>query len=137
MPVVNLATGEATESVELKAGIFGAKVRSDLLHQMVVWHLANRRAGLASVRTREGDDDKTIVVKTKLIEFICDVVWSNRRKEEVKWQDRRVKYLNKKERVTPVWVRCARHKGKVREQPMVLIRKIGVIRSIRRSGSSQ
>ena len=74
MPVVNLATGETTESVELKAGIFGVKVRTDLLHQMVVWHLANRRAGNASVRAGAKEKAKAIMMKMKLIEFVCNVV---------------------------------------------------------------
>jgi len=49
VPVVNLATGSTGEQVELKSNIFGARVRPDLLHQMVVWHLANKRRGLANV----------------------------------------------------------------------------------------
>ena len=50
VPVMNIATGETSGSVELKPSIFGVPVRTDLLHQMVVWHLANKRLGLASVR---------------------------------------------------------------------------------------
>lgn len=50
VPVVNVTTGESVETVDLKPSIFGVPVRTDLLHQLVVWHLANKRKGLASVR---------------------------------------------------------------------------------------
>lgn len=64
VPVLNLATGEATESVELKTNIFGVPVRTDLLHQMVVWHLANTRRGLANVR---GHSERRDTVEVRVL----------------------------------------------------------------------
>jgi large subunit ribosomal protein L4 len=42
--VKTLANGEAGE-IELSDGIFGLQPRADLLHRMVTWQLAKRRAG--------------------------------------------------------------------------------------------
>ncbi len=40
------------ETVELSEAVFGAEVKTHLLHHVVVAHLASRRAGTASTKTR-------------------------------------------------------------------------------------
>jgi large subunit ribosomal protein L4 len=47
----NLAA-EEVGSLELADGVFGIKVRPDILHRVVVWQLAKRRAGTHKVKTR-------------------------------------------------------------------------------------
>lgn len=44
--------GKAAGSVELSDAVFGADVRTDILHRVVNWQLAKRRAGTASVLER-------------------------------------------------------------------------------------
>lgn len=44
--------GKKDGSVELSKDIFGAEVRKDLLHRVVLWQQAKRRAGTASTLTR-------------------------------------------------------------------------------------
>jgi large subunit ribosomal protein L4 len=44
--------GEASGSVELKDDIFGLEPRADILHRMVRWQLAKRRAGTHKVKNR-------------------------------------------------------------------------------------
>jgi large subunit ribosomal protein L4 len=39
-------------TVDLDEGVFGAEVRADILHRMVTWQLAKRRAGTHSSKTR-------------------------------------------------------------------------------------
>ncbi|MCX7629779.1 MAG: 50S ribosomal protein L4 [Geminicoccaceae bacterium] len=51
LPVRNLAA-EEVGTVELDDSIFGVEVRPDILHQVVVWQLAKRRAGTHKVKTR-------------------------------------------------------------------------------------
>jgi large subunit ribosomal protein L4 len=53
MPVQirNLAA-EEVGSVELADAIFGVEVRADILHRVVLWQLAKRRAGTHKVKTR-------------------------------------------------------------------------------------
>src|SRR6476469_39797 len=47
----NLAA-EEVGSVELADAVFGVEVRADLLHRVVLWQLAKRRAGTHKVKTR-------------------------------------------------------------------------------------
>jgi large subunit ribosomal protein L4 len=47
----NLAA-EEVGSVELADAIFGVEVRADILHRVVLWQLAKRRAGTHKVKTR-------------------------------------------------------------------------------------
>lgn len=49
--VKNLAA-EEVGSVELPDSIFGVEVRPDILHRVVIWQLAKRRAGTHKVKTR-------------------------------------------------------------------------------------
>jgi large subunit ribosomal protein L4 len=49
--VKNLAA-EEVGSVELSDAVFGVEVRPDILHRVVVWQLAKRRAGTHKVKTR-------------------------------------------------------------------------------------
>ena len=51
--VTNLAA-ESVGSVELPDGVFGVEVRGDILHRVVLWQLAKRRAGTHKVKTRAG-----------------------------------------------------------------------------------
>ncbi len=54
MPTVQVldAKGKATDSVELKADVFGGEIRGPLLHQAVTRELADRRAGTHDTRGR-------------------------------------------------------------------------------------
>lgn len=54
MPQVELfdQKGEAQGTIDLSEKVFGAPLRRDLLHQAVVRHLANRRAGTADTKGR-------------------------------------------------------------------------------------
>ena len=47
----NLAA-EEVGSVELADAVFGVEVRADILHRVVLWQLAKRRAGTHKVKTR-------------------------------------------------------------------------------------
>jgi large subunit ribosomal protein L4 len=47
----NLAA-EELGSLELADGVFGVEVRADILHRVVLWQLAKRRAGTHKVKTR-------------------------------------------------------------------------------------
>lgn len=49
--VKNLAA-EKVGSLELADAVFGVEVRSDILHRVVLWQLAKRRAGTHKVKTR-------------------------------------------------------------------------------------
>jgi large subunit ribosomal protein L4 len=49
--VRNLAA-EEVGAVELPDAIFGVEVRTDILHRVVLWQLAKRRAGTHKVKTR-------------------------------------------------------------------------------------
>lgn len=51
VPVRNLMA-EEVGTLELDDSIFGVEVRPDILHQVVVWQLAKRRAGTHKVKTR-------------------------------------------------------------------------------------
>lgn len=51
VPVRNLMA-EEVGTLELDDLIFGVEVRPDILHQVVVWQLAKRRAGTHKVKTR-------------------------------------------------------------------------------------
>lgn len=44
--------GEVVGSVELSDEVFGAPVRRDILHRVVTWQLAKRRAGTHKVKSR-------------------------------------------------------------------------------------
>jgi large subunit ribosomal protein L4 len=50
--VLTLKDGKAAGSVDLNDDIFGLEPRSDILHRMVVWQLAKRRAGTRKTQTR-------------------------------------------------------------------------------------
>lgn len=50
--VVTLKGGKTLGSVELSDDIFGLRPRADILHRMVVWQLARRRAGTRKTQTR-------------------------------------------------------------------------------------
>eukprot|EP01128_Nolandella_sp_AFSM9_P009030 TRINITY_DN5670_c0_g1_i1.p1 TRINITY_DN5670_c0_g1~~TRINITY_DN5670_c0_g1_i1.p1 ORF type:complete len:310 (-),score=108.40 TRINITY_DN5670_c0_g1_i1:65-925(-) len=53
MPVRDLITGKKTEdTIKLDSSVFGANVRPDIMHRVVVWKLACKRSGMASVKTR-------------------------------------------------------------------------------------
>src|SRR4051795_8340015 len=47
----NLAA-EEVGSVDLADAVFGVEVRTDILHRVVLWQLAKRRAGTHKVKTR-------------------------------------------------------------------------------------
>ena len=49
--VVNLAA-EGVGELELSDAVFGVDVRSDILHRVVLWQLAKRRAGTHDVKNR-------------------------------------------------------------------------------------
>src|SRR3954467_5265923 len=49
--IKNLAA-EEVGSLELSDAIFGVEVRPDILHRVVLWQLAKRRAGTHKVKTR-------------------------------------------------------------------------------------
>src|SRR5918994_5742630 len=49
--IKNLAA-EEVGSLELPETIFGVEVRADILHRVVLWQLAKRRAGTHKVKTR-------------------------------------------------------------------------------------
>ena len=49
--IKNLAA-EEVGSVELADAVFGVEVRPDILHRVVLWQLAKRRAGTHKVKTR-------------------------------------------------------------------------------------
>ncbi len=49
--VKNLAA-EEVGSIELADSVFGVEVRSDILHRVVTWQLAKRRAGTHKTKTR-------------------------------------------------------------------------------------
>src|SRR4051794_6686730 len=51
LSVKNLAA-EDVGVVELSEAIFGVEVRVDILHRVVTWQLAKRRAGTHKVKTR-------------------------------------------------------------------------------------
>lgn len=51
VPVKNLAA-EEVGSLELADAVFGVEVRPDILHRVVTWQLAKRRAGTHKVKTR-------------------------------------------------------------------------------------
>lgn len=55
--VLTLDAGDAGE-IELPDGIFGLEPRADLLHRVVVWQLAKRRAGTHKTKTR-GEVNRT------------------------------------------------------------------------------
>ena len=50
--ITSLDGGEASGSIELKDDIFGLEPRMDLIHRMVRWQLAKRRAGTHAVKNR-------------------------------------------------------------------------------------
>lgn len=54
MPTVDVMdkTRKAVDKVDLPDDIFNIEVQSDVLHQIVRWQLAKRRAGSASTKTR-------------------------------------------------------------------------------------
>lgn len=51
VPVKNLSA-EEVGSLELSDAIFGVEVRPDILHRVVTWQLAKRRAGTHKAKTR-------------------------------------------------------------------------------------
>jgi large subunit ribosomal protein L4 len=51
LKVINLAA-DAVGEVELNDAVFGIEVRPDILHRVVVWQLAKRRAGTHDVKNR-------------------------------------------------------------------------------------
>jgi len=51
VPLYNV-NGEEIGEVELSDKVFGAEIREDLMHKVVVAQLANRRQGTASTKTR-------------------------------------------------------------------------------------
>jgi large subunit ribosomal protein L4 len=53
----NLAA-EEMGPIELADGVFGVEIRPDILHRVVVWQLAKRRAGTHKVKTR-GEINRT------------------------------------------------------------------------------
>jgi large subunit ribosomal protein L4 len=55
--VLNL-DADSTSEIELKDSIFGLEPRADLIHRVVVWQLAKRRAGTHKVLTR-GEINRT------------------------------------------------------------------------------
>ena len=50
--ITSLDGGDAAGSIELKDEIFGLEPRKDLIHRMVRWQLAKRRAGTHAVKNR-------------------------------------------------------------------------------------
>ena len=49
---INNLAAEEVGSVELADAVFGVEVRADILHRVVLWQLAKRRAGTHKVKTR-------------------------------------------------------------------------------------
>ena len=49
---VKYLAAEEVGSVELSDAVFGVEVRGDILHRVVLWQLAKRRAGTHKVKTR-------------------------------------------------------------------------------------
>lgn len=54
MPVVDVfnIAGEKVKEIELDESVFGAEVKPHLLHDVVVWQMANRRAATAKTKSR-------------------------------------------------------------------------------------
>lgn len=54
MPVVDVfnIAGEKVKEIQLDESVFGAEVRPHLLHDAVVWQMANRRAATAKTKSR-------------------------------------------------------------------------------------
>jgi large subunit ribosomal protein L4 len=54
MPTVDVynISGEKVREIDLSDAVFAAEMKPHLLHDVVVWQLANRRAGLAKTKTR-------------------------------------------------------------------------------------
>lgn len=54
MPTVDVynMAGEKVKQIDLSDAVFAAEVKPYLLHDVVVWQLANRRAGTAKTKTR-------------------------------------------------------------------------------------
>jgi len=54
MPSVDVYNieGEKVKELELSEGIFASEVRPHIIHDVVVWQLANRRSGTAKTKTR-------------------------------------------------------------------------------------
>jgi len=53
VPLLSLKGSTAeTETIDLNPEVFGVPVRRDVIHQVAVWHLANRRKGTANSKTR-------------------------------------------------------------------------------------
>ena len=50
--ITSLDGGDSAGSIELKDEIFGLEPRMDLIHRMVRWQLAKRRAGTHAVKNR-------------------------------------------------------------------------------------
>lgn len=50
--ITSLDGGDTSGSIELKDDIFGLEPRMDLIHRMVRWQLAKRRAGTHAVKNR-------------------------------------------------------------------------------------
>ena len=57
LDVINL-DGKKLESIDLPKSTFGGEVRKDIMHRVVLWQLAKRRAGTASTLTR-GEVNRT------------------------------------------------------------------------------
>lgn len=54
MPVVDVfnIAGEKVNEIQLDESVFGCEVKPHLLHDVVVWQMANRRAATAKTKSR-------------------------------------------------------------------------------------
>ncbi|HNU75391.1 MAG TPA: 50S ribosomal protein L4, partial [Deltaproteobacteria bacterium] len=55
MPTVDVynMSGEKVREIDLNDTVFGCEIKPHLLHDVVVWQLANRRAATAKTKTRK------------------------------------------------------------------------------------
>jgi hypothetical protein len=59
---------EKVGTLNLPSHLFGARVRPDILHKYVLWHLANKRQGTTRVRTTLISDGKAaLCVKNEIM----------------------------------------------------------------------
>ena len=54
MPVVDVfnIAGEKVREIELDDSVFGCEVKAHLIHDVVIWQRANKRAATAKTKTR-------------------------------------------------------------------------------------
>ena len=126
--MINLQTGESSETVELKTEVFGVPVRQDLLHQMVVWHLANARAGLANVCAKRLASFALLCLRMIKLTIFYHILALISRKAVERLLDQQERFCLKKDPVTPVKVQFAPLIALVPVRLMDLIPRTGHLR---------